>query len=164
MLINLTEKIKMIHSVKMSNVKKHIVLQLVFYFLSFYITCAACKQSKGAFVVEFCKPQFFHNLLNEPLKKMFSNRERYIIKSQILTRANKKNLPGQLLFLLFERFINYTLYVGVSWNCHDAVQDFRRATELNPNFSDAYYNRGVVEAELGNYHGARQDYAAAASF
>ena len=34
-------------------------------------------------------------------------------------------------------------------NYHDAVQDFTRAIELNPNFSDAYYNRGVVEAELG---------------
>ena len=38
------------------------------------------------------------------------------------------------------------------------IADFTKAIELNPNYADAYYNRGVVKQNLIDYDGAITDY------
>ena len=65
MLINLTEKIKMIHSVNMSNVKKAYRFTTGFYFLSFYITAQPVNKVKAWLSQSSASRSSFHNLLNE---------------------------------------------------------------------------------------------------
>ena len=36
-------------------------------------------------------------------------------------------------------------------NFSEAVEDFDRAAELNPNYADIYINRGIVYVEMKNY-------------
>jgi tetratricopeptide (TPR) repeat protein len=38
------------------------------------------------------------------------------------------------------------------------IQDYNKAIELNPDFADAYNNRGIAKYDLGDYRGAIQDY------
>ena len=40
-------------------------------------------------------------------------------------------------------------------------QDFTRAIEIDPRFYFAYYNRGVVNCKIGNYHKAIEDFSEA---
>ncbi len=39
-----------------------------------------------------------------------------------------------------------------------AIQDYTKAIELNPNYNDAYYNRGSAKYEIEDYRGAIEDY------
>jgi hypothetical protein len=68
-MINLTEKIKMTHSRNMSNVKKHIVLQLVFIFSLSTLHAQPVNKVKAWLSQSSASRGSFHNLLNEPLKK-----------------------------------------------------------------------------------------------
>jgi len=43
-------------------------------------------------------------------------------------------------------------------NVNDAIQDFNKAIEINPNFQAAYYSRGIAKGRLGEYKNAIQDY------
>ena len=40
----------------------------------------------------------------------------------------------------------------------DAIADYGKAIQYNPNFQDAYYNRGVAKAEKGDFDGAVGDF------
>ena len=42
------------------------------------------------------------------------------------------------------------------------LQDYDKAIEINPEYADAYYNRGVTYAELGNQRQAIEDLQRAA--
>ena len=39
-----------------------------------------------------------------------------------------------------------------------AMDDFNKSIELNPNFSKAFFNRGILKKVLEDYHGALEDY------
>ena len=44
-------------------------------------------------------------------------------------------------------------------NCEDAVEDYTKAIEIDPNYHFAYFNRARVKSELGDYQGAIDDYS-----
>ena len=39
-----------------------------------------------------------------------------------------------------------------------AIADYTKAIELNPNYANAYYNRGISKHNLKDYNGAISDY------
>ena len=39
----------------------------------------------------------------------------------------------------------------------EAIEDYSKAIDLDPNHSNAYNNRGVVKHKLGNYEKAIED-------
>ena len=41
---------------------------------------------------------------------------------------------------------------------YGAIADYNKAIELNPNFADAYNNRGLAKYDLKDYKGAIADY------
>ena len=45
-----------------------------------------------------------------------------------------------------------------SENLKGAIEDFSRVIELNPEYADAYYNRGIVNENLKNYTNAVADF------
>ena len=45
-----------------------------------------------------------------------------------------------------------------------AIADYTKATELDPNYFQAYYNRGIVKGKLKDYYGAIQDNSKAIEF
>ena len=40
----------------------------------------------------------------------------------------------------------------------EAVEDYNKAVELNPNDAMLFYNRGTVKIELGDLEGAKEDF------
>lgn len=40
----------------------------------------------------------------------------------------------------------------------DAIDDFTKAIEINPNYEEAYYHRAISKGLMGNYSGAIKDY------
>ena len=42
--------------------------------------------------------------------------------------------------------------------CDEAIIDYDKAIVLDPNYADAYYNRGNVKSELGQLEAAIEDY------
>ncbi|MGB7058047.1 MAG: tetratricopeptide repeat protein, partial [Geitlerinemataceae cyanobacterium] len=43
----------------------------------------------------------------------------------------------------------------------EALADYDRAILLDPNYVDAYNNRGILRSQLGNFQGAIEDYTQA---
>ena len=43
----------------------------------------------------------------------------------------------------------------------EAIQDYNKAIELNPDYAKAYVNRGLAKANLQDYRGAIQDFTKA---
>ena len=41
---------------------------------------------------------------------------------------------------------------------YGAIADYTKAIKLNPNYADAYYNRGVAKSNLQDYDGAIADF------
>ena len=41
------------------------------------------------------------------------------------------------------------------------IQDYNKAIELNPDFADAYYNRGIAKYDLGDKNGSCLDWSKA---
>ncbi len=52
----------------------------------------------------------------------------------------------------------------LSGDIKGAIFDFNQALEINPNYSFAYYNRGVAKPELGQINDACIDYEIALRF
>ena len=46
-------------------------------------------------------------------------------------------------------------------NYEDAIEDYTKAIEIDPNYQFAYFNRARVKRELGDYQGAIDDYTKA---
>ncbi len=40
----------------------------------------------------------------------------------------------------------------------DAIDDYDKTIKLNPDYADAYFNRGVVKNALGDHKGAINDF------
>ena len=45
--------------------------------------------------------------------------------------------------------------IAVAFN---AIAHYDRAIKLNPDYVDAYYNRGVAKSALGDHNGAETDF------
>ena len=45
----------------------------------------------------------------------------------------------------------------------EALDNFTRAISFNPGDHIAYFNRGTIKADLGDYDGAKKDFAAASN-
>ena len=43
-------------------------------------------------------------------------------------------------------------------NYPEALKNFNKAIDLNPDYVSAYFNRGTVKIELGDFTGARADF------
>jgi len=39
-----------------------------------------------------------------------------------------------------------------------ALKEFDQAIKLNPGYSPAYFNRGTIKADLGDFEGAKEDF------
>jgi tetratricopeptide (TPR) repeat protein len=51
------------------------------------------------------------------------------------------------------------LHRGAAYdNPHDSIADYSEAIRLNPEYVQAYYNRGFVRGQLGDYEGAIADF------
>ena len=59
----------------------------------------------------------------------------------------KTHIYGQLGSALYE-----------TGNYKSSIANYTKAIELDPNFSDAYYNRGISKDDLEDYYGAISDY------
>lgn len=73
-------------------------------------------------------------------------------------------LPQQNLSIfdlneIFARFYNLksTLYADDS-KFQKAIEYYNKAIELNPFYSTAFFNRGTIKADLGNFEGAKYDF------
>lgn len=68
------------------------------------------------------------------------------------------------LSIYLEKYPNdaFAYYLRGSAKClsdeRGAIQDYNRAIELNPNYAEAYNNRGITKSNLKDYRGAIQDY------
>jgi tetratricopeptide (TPR) repeat protein len=60
--------------------------------------------------------------------------------------------------MIEEAYYNRGIAHGVLGNYKQAISDFDRAIEINPNYAKAYNNRGNAYAGLGNYKQAISDY------
>jgi Flp pilus assembly protein TadD len=40
----------------------------------------------------------------------------------------------------------------------EALDNFNKAIDLNPQYASAYFNRGTIKVELGDFSGARNDF------
>ena len=60
------------------------------------------------------------------------------------------------------------VYYNTAWsafslgNKRQAIADYSRAIATNPNYADAYFNRGLAKSQLGDRKGATSDFTAAA--
>ena len=43
-------------------------------------------------------------------------------------------------------------------NYHEALENFSKALDLNPEFSVALFNRATIKADIGDLKGAREDF------
>ena len=57
-------------------------------------------------------------------------------------------------------FISRGTFKGTE-NYEDAIEDYTKAIEIDPNYHFAYFNRARVKRELGDYQGAIDDYTKA---
>jgi len=53
--------------------------------------------------------------------------------------------------------------MGKNWKKHNPFSSQNNAIELNPDYSDAYSNRGISKENLGDLNGACKDWRKAAS-
>ena len=49
-----------------------------------------------------------------------------------------------------------------AWQLQQAIKDYDKAIELNPQDAIAYFNRGIAYGKLGNYQQAIKDFKTAA--
>ncbi|MCX5697998.1 MAG: tetratricopeptide repeat protein, partial [Candidatus Omnitrophica bacterium] len=60
-----------------------------------------------------------------------------------------------------EEYFNRGLAHGNQGNFPQAISDFTKAIEINPNDAEAYYNRGLVYGTQGNFPQAISDFTKA---
>ncbi len=76
---------------------------------------------------------------------------------------NSLTLINQTLRVTRDNYLGYYIRGITYFNLgqyRQAIQDFNRAIELDPQYEVAYLNRGVAYEKLGDYQQAVQDYAA----
>ena len=55
-------------------------------------------------------------------------------------------------------YFNDALAAYQSGNFSEAIKNYNKAIEINPDYADAYYNRGNAKGALGNMQGAIEDF------
>jgi tetratricopeptide (TPR) repeat protein len=75
-------------------------------------------------------------------------------KKQKNTAAYNKTIKDLNAFECFEK--GYA--AGTSGNWADAVAAYSKAIELNPQYAEAYNNRGIANDDMGNYNQSIKDY------
>jgi len=70
-----------------------------------------------------------------------------IMKESLTSKKVDKNALARLYF-----------EAAVSENSEIAIKIYDKAIELNPNFAEAYYNRGNAYSDLKQYERAIEDY------
>ena len=65
------------------------------------------------------------------------------------------------VFKTAEEAFRYGRYSWVSGNYTAAIQDYNKAIELNPDYANAYYNRGLAKYKLGDKDGSCLDWSKA---
>jgi tetratricopeptide (TPR) repeat protein len=73
------------------------------------------------------------------------------------TKAIANNLPEDA-----KTYNNRGVSFSASKDCYKAIADFNKAIAINPEYADAYYNRGFAYAQAGNMQQAKQDLKTAA--
>ena len=81
------------------------------------------------------------------------------IALQYYNRAIQLNPKSSVLYNYRGYFYHHYLYMVYDANTLDkAIADYTKAIELNQNFAESYYNRGLVYDDLKNYDAAIADY------
>ena len=66
--------------------------------------------------------------------------------------------PLNLTLTMLTHTIIVALQEANLGNHKGAIKDYDKALELNPDYANAYYNRGVAKGKLGDYKGAIEDF------
>ncbi|HOZ70556.1 MAG TPA: tetratricopeptide repeat protein [Chitinophagaceae bacterium] len=112
--------------------------------------------SDGGHIVEYNSD----GSLTDYYKKYFQNDARFTKKYEFPCEMDFTNQQSEELFQ--DKFYNNSGDEKFKKNDFTgAIQDFTKAIELNPNFSNAYFNRALSRNKLQDFPGAISDYTKA---
>jgi len=70
-----------------------------------------------------------------------------------------QNLQYPQMDLIFARFYNLKgAKMADEGDLQEALANFNKSIELNPNYAVALFNRATIRADLGDFKGAKQDF------
>ena len=89
----------------------------------------------------------------EKVDEFVSKHQERVLENMRKNSATQSNSNAESA----EEYFNRGLAVSKQGNLPQAISDFTKAIEINPNLADAYYGRGIVYGEQGNFTQAISD-------